>query len=113
MANYITKKKINILRCSCGAMGLLHDYLVEIIKKEKIEVSDKILEFIDRIDQNIYGSGAIWVELDEHLPDNEDRLMLKNLVGKVVDRLKAEGSLDERVADRIIGSFEDFKNKII
>jgi len=113
MANYISKSNVDILRCSCGAMRLLHEDLLERIENEQIEVSSKLKEFIELLDQSIYGSGAIWVELDEHLPAKEDRIMLKTLVSKVIARLKEEKSLSDEVAPRIIGGFEEFRDKIL
>jgi len=120
--NTITKEKVAILMCTSSTIGLLHDYLANIIKEENIDVSNKILDFLDLIDHHVYDRGVVGGELDEHLPAKEDRIILKILVQKVIDKvkeenvidkLKKEGDLDERVIDRIIGDFEGFRDKII
>jgi len=113
MANYILKNENIILRFSCGAMGLLHDYLLKTIESEQIEVSCKLKEFIGLLDQDVYGSGAIWVELDEHLPKKEDRIMLKTLVSKIIDRFKEEKILRDEFAPYIIEGLEGFRDKIL
>jgi len=113
MANYIFKTGEIILRCSNGATELLHDYLTAIIAKEKIDVSKGINNFIEHLDQNIYGLGAIGIELDKHLSVKADRIMLNSLVEKVIKKLKNEGTLDGQIGDRVIGGLEGFRDKIL
>jgi len=94
-------------------MRLLYDYLAETIKNEKTTIPERIVVFLEQINQDIYGFGAIHIELDEVLPAQEDRVILKALVEKIIQRLKEEKVLDETVSPRIIGGFEEFKNKLM
>jgi len=112
VASYIFKKEKIILRCSGGAMSLLYDFLIDTIQREKLPISDAFKVFLSRMQQYV-DAGPILIDLEKHLPTSEDRIMLKTLVSKVIIRLKEEKSLSDEVAPRIIGGFEEFRDKIL
>jgi len=94
-------------------MSLLNNSLLEVIKQENIDVSDKLLEFIEQTDQDIYGLGCIYLDLQEVIPNSEDQEKLKLLMYKVIDRLKEKLTLDECDKAAIISIFEGFRDQIL
>lgn len=108
MGNYILKNNQVIMRCNNLAMDTFYEYLSDVVKKEGIE-EKQLLLFLNRINQDIYGRGNVYVELMKYLPNEELLLMLHKLVGKAIKQMQEKNEYSD---DRI-KIFEDFYGRIL
>lgn len=112
MANYIFKRGVDILRCSNWAMEAFYEKLKKIIELRKLENNEIIMDFIEQLDQNIYGRGGVFVEITDYFDNSANKLplnLLFELVDETIENMKREGTFESSYIDLL----EEFKNKIL
>ena len=110
MANYILKNDNVVLRCSNWAMEVLYENLSNFYTKENLK-NKKLKEFINALDQNIYGRGAIYIELLNYFDMKQDKITLEKLhelLSKVIKNVRQEKTFDPS----LMKILEQFKNNI-
>lgn len=110
MANYILKNDKTILRCSNWAMEVLYNNLSEIIKN-KFQQNSKWYEFLEHLNQDMYGRGCINVDIANFF-NGEGKLQIQelyDLMGVVIQKIKDKKEFE----DSFITLLEDFKAKIL
>lgn len=107
MANYITKNNTILLRCNNSGMRLFYDKILTTAKEEDLENNSEIMEFISLLDQNVYGFGAVDVELSEVIHSNSNIKLLQNLAKKAIDKIRQE----KECTPATLEQFEIFKSK--
>ena len=114
MANYILNNDIDILRCANWAMDLILTSLKEAARLEGMEQNPILNGFLEKLDQECYGRGSVYVDISEYF-DQEASVkklpfaLLYKLVGIAIDRIKRDAKLDPR----FIVKLEEFKERIV
>ena len=114
MANYILKNNVDILRCANWAMDLIFGNLKLAINEEGLEDNSVLNDFLEKLDQDNYGRGCVYVEILDYFSQepNEKKLsltLLYTLMKKTIEKIKQDISLDPRFIQRL----EEFKEKIL
>ncbi len=110
MANYILKNGEIILRCSKATLEFLHDYILKVIKKE--ETPQEIQNFIEQIDQEVYGRGVIYLEIADIIKSKKNISMLHNLVSKVIFEIQKSEVFSLENEKRIMKNLTNFRDSL-
>lgn len=100
MGNWILKNDRDILHLSNRAFQRLEKRLVKLIKEKNIG-SVVLLKFIENLDQDLYGGGMIYEDINIFNDHSRDLCLLINLVKDANNQLIKENYFDESVKQRI------------
>jgi hypothetical protein len=114
LANYIEKDTVDILKCSNWAMRALHYNLEEVIHQENFDkhTQDILNDFLERLDQNVYGAGCVVVDISDYFGSKDKQLPLSlffALIQKTIEKIENKNTFDETY----INLLEQFKAKIL
>lgn len=103
MANYILKNDKVILRCSNWAMEVLYENLLKAANDLKLTTNSSLMSFIEKLDQNTYGRGSIYVDLARltYMPKMLETISI--LASHAIEKIKKNH--DQSLID-ILGQFQ-------
>lgn len=87
--NIMCKDEI-ILRCRNSLFGVLHEEIESIIERDNLELPLNILRMLEKMDQNIYGEGPIWVDIADYLKTQRDVGLFVSLVSDAIKKYKED-----------------------
>lgn len=111
MANYIFKNGVEILRCSNWAMDVLYENFKDIVQLEGLSNNELLLNFLEKLDQGVYGRGCVYVDITNFFNCSTHKLpitVLIDLVEKTINKIKNNRAIDIS----FVNILEEFKNKI-
>ena len=73
-----------VLRVQNQIFALLHETISQLIEEKKIYFP-ALVEFLSRTDQNIYGPGAVFADIADHIKSKKDVLLFAELVKETID----------------------------
>jgi hypothetical protein len=109
MGNYILGSKKILLRCNNRAMNFFHENLLTVAKEMNYISNKEINEFISLLDQDLYGLGCIFIEINDIFHSEENLVLLKELIQKTIQKIKQE----KICTDESLQHFEKFNNEFI
>jgi hypothetical protein len=112
MANYILKQGFEILRCSNWAMEALYENLKETIKIEGLGDNEMLINFLEQLNQNIYGRGCVYVDIADFFNNDPNKLpimLLIDLIEKTLKNIIMKSSFDAS----FIKLLKDFQQKLV
>ena len=86
MSIHIYCKGIDILHVKNSIFGFLHDGIKFIIESGNLPISKNLEKMLDEMDQNIYGGGAICVDVADYLTTKEELLIFADLVKRAIEK---------------------------
>lgn len=115
MANWILKNGKDILCLSNRALQRLQVKISELIESQNIR-DEIILDFVERMDQDIYGGGTILLDINNFFKHAPTSLLafiklVKEAYLKLIEDQFADQSVKERM-DHFIQELESYYNQI-
>lgn len=92
MANCITLNNKIILRCSNCAMSFFYENMMATALNNGFNKNKKLMEFLEKLDQNMYGLGCVELEITEAIDSIEVAKLFQKLVSKTADKIKSDKS---------------------
>jgi hypothetical protein len=85
MANRLQRGDKTIWRCSNGLLEVMYTTLVTLANNEPSTLSNSIKDLIDHLDQETYGYGCIYLDLDDYLSTAKEWKDFALLVKKAIN----------------------------
>ncbi len=96
MANIILNNGNVIWKCSNTLLAAIYKTIKDIIKTKKI--SNKNLQsFIEKLDQDFYGSGCICVDIKDDLKDPQERIEFASIFKQAIDLTNEKNQWTEEI----------------
>jgi hypothetical protein len=109
MANYILKNNIVILRCSNWVMDLMYNNLRESLNHKKLEDNQPLINFVNALNQEDYGRGCIYVDINNFFDANSSNgSLFREILEHAINKIENDASIDLNVIDLL----QTFKNNI-
>ena len=110
MANYILNNDITILRLNNWGMDVLYQNLLDTVKQLSLDKNKHLMDFVSHLDQNTYGSGAIYIDIKDYFGQNHlPKDLLHKIVKNAIIRIKETGKWDQA----LIEPLEKFENSLV
>jgi len=110
MGNYIVKNEETLIRLNNWGMDKFYAQLLEAATAIGCDDNEQLMEFIERLDQDTYGRGCIYVDITEL--NEKNKKILKGLVERVIKKIKQKDGTPDEYIELFLKLLEDFKNKI-
>lgn len=75
-----------ILDAKNTIFGSLHDSITSIIEEEELRISSNMEAMLEKMDQRIYGTGAVWADIANYLKTKEEALFFADLVKRGIEK---------------------------
>ena len=75
-----------ILDAKNTIFGSLHESIISIIEDEKLKINSTLEAMLEKMDQRVYGIGAIWVDIADYLKTKEEVLFFADLVKRGIEK---------------------------
>lgn len=99
MSNYIFKNGIEILRCSNWAMEVLYEALLTTLNTQGLQNNKVLMNFVQRLNQNIYGRGCIYIDVVDFFNDDSTKAsydLLLDIIKKAINKIKEANTFDSQ-----------------
>jgi hypothetical protein len=100
VANSIEMNGKLILRCSNLLLDTLHDNLLSLVLEKNIK-NENVLKFISDIDQELYGSGCIGVDINNYFLNKEDSKLFIQLITIIIEKSEISGMFSPETTTRM------------
>lgn len=69
-------------------LSAIYETIVEIIKNKKINQESSVCKFIKELNQDVYGGGCIFIDIDDYLKKQDEILEFAQLFKEAIDQIK-------------------------
>lgn len=111
MGNRILNNDREILHLSNSAFEILQRKLEDIVEQENIQ-NRNITNFVEKMDQRIYGGGMIYLDINEYFGNNSaDLPLFIKIINKALEELIKEGLFNvsrKDETDKFIRELENY-----
>lgn len=75
-----------VLRIKNLLFGLLYTSIMDVIEEKNIELTSSLQNMLYKMDQDIFGGGAIYVDIAHYLKTKRDVIIFANLLMDAIER---------------------------
>lgn len=101
MGIHIYCDKKDILDIKNVIFDIIHKSILSIIDKENLQITRNIQDMLENMDQDIYGLGAIWVDIADFIKTKEELLLFADLVKQAIEREHQERTFIPEALERL------------
>ena len=77
--------KKEILDVRNAIFAFLHERILEIVEEQELELSDNLQDMLEKMDQNIYGRGCVYVDVADYIKTKRDLEVFTYLVKQGIE----------------------------